>query len=62
MKHEPGIFEEPDPAAEAAADARGLADVEAGRTYSHAIVSEWLRTWTRPDYKPFFEWLAARDG
>jgi predicted transcriptional regulator len=62
MKHEPGIFEEPDPEAEAAADARGLADIEAGRVYSHEIVSEWLRTWTSPDYKPFHEWFAARNG
>lgn len=62
MKHEPGIFEQPDPDVEAAADARGLADVAAGRVHSHAIVSEWLKSWTGPDYKPFHEWLADRDG
>lgn len=62
MKHEPAIFEEPDPEAEAASIARAREDIAAGRYYDHAIVSEWLRTWTSPDYKPFHEWLAARDG
>jgi predicted transcriptional regulator len=62
MKHEPGIFDQPDPAAEAASLARARADVAAGRVHDHAIVSEWLATWTSPDYMPFHQWLAARNG
>ncbi len=60
MKHEPGIFDEPDPAAEAASLARARADVAAGRVHDHAVVGEWLLTWGEPDFKPFREWLAAR--
>ena len=62
VKHEPAIFEEPDPAVEATAIAQARADVAAGRVYPHALVSEWLRTWSQPDSKPFQEWLAAKDG
>lgn len=62
MKHEPDIFEAPDDEAEAAALARARADVAAGRVHSHTTVSEWLRTWGAPAYKPFHEWLAARNG
>jgi hypothetical protein len=46
----------------AAADARALADLEAGRVYPHAIVGEWLKTWGKPGRKPFKEWLADRHG
>ena len=56
----PGIghFEDVDSESEA----RALADFEAGRYHDHAIVSQWLKTWGTPGYKPFGEWLAARDG
>lgn len=46
----------------AAADARALADLAAGRVYSHAIVSEWLETWGTSDRRSFKEWLNARNG
>jgi predicted transcriptional regulator len=62
MKHEPGIFEHPDPEAIAAADARAEADIVAGRVHSHQIVGEWLATWGKPGRLPFKEWLAKRDG
>jgi predicted transcriptional regulator len=45
MKHEPSIFDEIDPAAEAAADARAEADWKAGRVVSHEAVVHWLRSW-----------------
>lgn len=62
MKHEPGIFEEYDEEAIAAADARARADMAAGRCYPHELVGEWLRTWGTPECRPFKEWLAARNG
>ena len=62
MKHEPGIFEERDREAEAAAIRRARADVAAGRVHSHEIVKEWLTTWGKPGRLPFKEWLAARNG
>ncbi len=43
-------------------DARALADFEAGRFHDHAVVGQWLKTWGRPDHKPFKEWLADQDG
>lgn len=39
---EPGLFDQVDPEAEAAADARALADIEAGRVISHEAVKRWL--------------------
>jgi predicted transcriptional regulator len=45
MKHEPSIFDEIDPAAEAAADARAEADWKAGRVVGHEAVVHWLRSW-----------------
>lgn len=42
MKHEPGIFDEPDLNAEAASEARGLADIKAGRVISNAAVIKWM--------------------
>jgi predicted transcriptional regulator len=35
-----------------AADAEALADLEAGRTVSHAAVKAWLRSWGKPDELP----------
>ena len=58
MKHEPGLFEQPDPEAEAASIARARADIAAGRVVPHAKVAEWLKTIGTPDYKPMpREWL-----
>jgi predicted transcriptional regulator len=45
MKHEPDIFDSIDPEAEAASHARGIADLDAGRTVSHEAVVKWLRSW-----------------
>ena len=45
MKHEPDIFDSIDPEAEAASHARGIADLDAGRTVSHEAVVNWLRSW-----------------
>ncbi|MES2336923.1 MAG: hypothetical protein V4537_02360 [Pseudomonadota bacterium] len=42
--------------------AGALADVAAGRFYSHAVVSEWLMTWGETGQKSFKDWLADRDG
>lgn len=48
-KPEPAIFEERDAALEAAADAEGLADLDAGRTIDHAAMKAWLQSWGSPD-------------
>lgn len=45
MAREKTLFEESDPAAEIAADARAEADVAAGRLISHAAVRRWLASW-----------------
>ncbi len=37
---------------EAAADAEGLADIEAGRVIPREEVAAWLDTWGTPDEKP----------
>ena len=42
MKHEPGIWDIEDPVAEAAAEARGLADIAAGRVVPNERVLPWL--------------------
>ena len=52
MKSEPNLFEDVDHEAEAAADAEGLADIEAGRVVSHDEVARWLDTWGTPDEAP----------
>ncbi len=49
---EPSLFDEIDPEAEAAADAEGLADLDAGRTISHAAMNRWLLPWGTPDELP----------
>ena len=41
---EPGIFDSVDQAAIDAADARGMADIEAGRTISNEAVMRWLKS------------------
>lgn len=45
MAREKTLFEESDPAAEAAADARAEADVAAGRLIGHDSVRRWLASW-----------------
>lgn len=52
MKHEPAIFEQPDPEAEAASVERARADIAAGRVIANADVIKWLKTWGTPDEKP----------
>lgn len=52
MRHESGIFEEPDLKAEAASIARAEDDIATGRVISNAEVIEWLRTWGTPEEKP----------
>ncbi|MFT4254587.1 MAG: CopG family transcriptional regulator [Caulobacter sp.] len=52
MKAEPSIFDDSDDAAEAAADAEGLADLEAGRTISHEKMKAWLLSWGTPEETP----------
>jgi len=39
------LFDESDPVAEAAADARAEADVRAGRLIGHAVVKRWIASW-----------------
>jgi predicted transcriptional regulator len=51
MKLEPSIYKV-DEEAEAAADAEGLADIEAGRVVPHDEVAAWLETWGTPGEKP----------
>ena len=45
MAREKSLFEESDPTAEAAADARAEADVAAGRLIGHGAVRRWLASW-----------------
>jgi predicted transcriptional regulator len=52
VKPEPNLFEDVDHEAETAADAEGLADIEAGRVVSHDEVARWLDTWGTPDEAP----------
>jgi predicted transcriptional regulator len=52
MKSEPSIFDEIDQAAEDAADAEALADLDAGRTISHAAVKRWLLSWGTAEELP----------
>lgn len=42
MTREKSLFDESDPAAEAAADARADADVAAGRLVGHDAVKRWI--------------------
>ena len=52
MNAERAIYEQHDLDAEAAADARAEADIEAGRVVDHEDVAAWLATWGTPDEKP----------
>ena len=51
MKSEPSIFEEAD-AADAAAEAEGVADLDAGRVVPHERMKAWLLSWGKPDELP----------
>jgi predicted transcriptional regulator len=48
-KPEPSFFDE---AAERAADAAGLAELDAGKGVLQAEVSAWLHTWGAPEEQP----------
>ena len=45
MTREKSLFDQNDPAAEAAADARAEADVKAGRLIGHDAVRRWIASW-----------------
>jgi predicted transcriptional regulator len=58
MNAERPIFEDDDDEALAASDARGDADIAAGRFVPHEKVAAWLRTWGTPEEgPPPAEWL-----
>lgn len=52
MKHEPDLFDKIDAKADAESYARGIADLEAGRTVSHEAMREWLLSWGRGEKHP----------
>jgi predicted transcriptional regulator len=52
MKPEPSNLDNIDDDAEAAADAEGLADLDAGRVVSGEAVKRWLRSWGTADQLP----------
>ena len=45
MTREKSLFDMDDPVAEAAADARAEADVQAGRLIGHNAVKRWIASW-----------------
>jgi predicted transcriptional regulator len=49
---DPSFFDEIDADAEVAADAEGLAELDAGKGVSHAEVTAWLESWGTPEEKP----------
>ena len=51
-KTERAIFEDHDAALEAAADAEGLADLEAGRIVDNDSMKAWLQSWGKPGELP----------
>jgi predicted transcriptional regulator len=46
------FFDGLDAGAEAAVDAEGLADIDAGRVIPHEEIVAWLETWGTPDERP----------
>jgi predicted transcriptional regulator len=52
MKPEPSNLHGTHDDAEAAADAEGLADIDAGRVVSGEAVKRWLRSWGTDDRLP----------
>ena len=51
LAREPSLFDETEAEAEAA-DAEGLADIEAGRVIGHEAMKAWLLSWGTPDELP----------
>ena len=49
---EPSIFDNMDEAAEAAADAMAVAEIEHGQFVSHEEVTAWLQSWGTPNKLP----------
>ena len=49
---DPSFFDEIDEAAEAAADAEGVEQLDAGEAVPHAEVAAWLETWGTPQEAP----------
>ena len=45
LAHIPGIWDEPDEADEAAADARAMTEMDAGKFISNKAVMKWLASW-----------------
>lgn len=52
LQLEPAIFDDIDEAAEAAADAMAIAEIEAGQFVSHEMVVAWLQSWGTPNKLP----------
>jgi len=52
MKPEPSIFDEVGIDADIAADAEGLADLDAGRVISHEAMKAWLLSWGTTEELP----------
>mgnify|MGYP000510091379 CR=1 FL=1 len=52
MKPERSIFDEVDTDADMAADAEGLADLDAGRVISHEAMKAWLLSWGTAEELP----------
>jgi len=52
MKSEPAIFDDLDEAAEAAADAEAINEIEAGQFISHDAMKAWLLSWGTPNELP----------
>ena len=55
-KEEPGIWDIEDPEAEAAADARAQADIDAGRVISNDRVLAWLKDLSEGRRRPRPRW------
>lgn len=49
---DPSFFDEIDEAAEAAADAEALAQLDAGEGIPHEEIVAWLKTWGTPEEQP----------
>ncbi|MBO9559652.1 MAG: CopG family transcriptional regulator [Caulobacter sp.] len=52
MKPERSLFDEIDIDADMAADAEGLADLDAGRVISHEAMKAWLLSWGTAEELP----------
>ncbi len=52
MKPEPSIFDDVNAEADDAADAEGLADLDAGRVVTHDRMKAWLLSWGTSDELP----------